>query len=237
VRSTEQEGYVLQRRAFGESSVTLELFTEKLGRVSAFAKGARSATRKPGAEVLAIGQQYQFALAGNAEMLQLRRFEYTHFVPMLSGAGSLSIMYVNELLLNLLPRGDRYQRLYQNYFSLISSLHCATSIAFELRCFERTLLDELGYGIDFECDTDGETIQADALYRLDAQQGFVKTPATSLHPISGETILAFQNALRAASQTAAMRNLMRQLIAFHLDGRTLKSWDLMRDLQAVKHNT
>jgi DNA repair protein RecO (recombination protein O) len=233
MRVDNDAGYVLHRRAFGESSVTLELFTERLGRVAAIAKGARSIAPKSGKDALSAGTRYQFSLAGNGELLQLRRFEASQVSPLLQGEASLALMYVNELLVHLLPRGDSYLQVLLAYQELLPVLS-QHSLAFKLRCFEKTLLDSLGYGIDFSQDIDGTNICADQHYRLDVDAGFVLTQAQALNALTGQTILAFFDASLARGQTAGMRTLMRSLISPRLEGRTLKSWDLMRDLSAMR---
>jgi DNA repair protein RecO (recombination protein O) len=233
MRVEDDAGFVLHRRAYGESSVTLELFTERLGRVAAIAKGARSMAPRSGKDSLGAGTRYQFSLAGNGELLQLRRFEASQVSPLLQGEASLALMYINELLVHLLPRGDSHPQLLHAYQELLPALS-QPSLAFNLRCFERGLLDSLGYGIDFSNDVDGASICPGNHYRLDADAGFSLTQAEALHAIAGQTILAFFDAELARSQTLAMRLLMRSLISPRLEGRSLRSWDLMRDLNAMR---
>ena len=143
MRIENEPTYVLHRRAFGETSVTLELLTKKHGRLGALARGARQLSAKSGKEALAPGALYLADLVGTGELLQLRRFEICEAVPTFVGERSLALMYVNELIINLLPRGDAHERLFLHYQNSIQAIACG-DLGAQLRGFERLLLEEMG---------------------------------------------------------------------------------------------
>ena len=75
-----------------------------------------------------------------------------------------------------------------------------------LRSFEKLLLEELGYGLDFRHDaSSGEPIAEDAVYELDVLRGFV--PGRRAEGIKGELLLeiAEENFESAAVRQAAKK--------------------------------
>jgi DNA repair protein RecO (recombination protein O) len=233
MRIDNEAAYVMHRRAFGESSVILELFTQNHGRIGAMARGARQFKPKSGKDALSVGALYAVDLAGQGELLQLRRFEIMRTAPPLSGERALAMLYVNELLVALLPRGDCHEALFVSYKNLIEALPMA-DLASQLRAFERSVLDDLGYGIDFAQDADGQAIAPEQHYRVDVNVGFHLSQAGALGVFSGAAILEFEHGEFSRPNAHATRLLMRNLIGERLHGRSLTSWTLMRDLQALK---
>ena len=122
VRIENEPTYVLHRRAFGETSVTLELLTKNHGRIGALARGTRQLSPKGGKDVLSPGALYIADLAGTGELLQLRRFEIFETAPAFVGERGLALMYVNELIIALLPRGDAHERLFLHYQNSIQTI-------------------------------------------------------------------------------------------------------------------
>ena len=233
VRIENELTYVLHRRAFGESSVTLELFTKNYGRVGALARGARQLSPKGGKDMLAMGALYLADLGGSGELLQLKRYEICATAPTLVGERSLALMYINELIIALLPRGDAHDRLFSHYQSSIQSI-AFSELGAHLRGFERTLLEELGYGIDFASAVTGEPITITAWYRLDPDAGFIATQADAMGAITGTAILELDSGCFSKTHRSTTRAIMRQLISERLGGKTLKSWDMLRELANLR---
>ena len=233
MRIENEPAYVLHRRAFGETSVTLELLTKNYGRVGALARGARQRNPKGGKDALALGALYLADLGGSGELMQMRRFEICETAPNFNGERSLALMYINELIIALLARGDAHERLFLHYQNSIQSIAFG-ELGANLRAFERMLLEELGYGIDFDNDVTGAAIAHDAWYRLDPNAGFVATQAGATAAISGVAILEFDSCRFSKTHNSTTRGIMRLLISERLSGKTLKSWDMLRDLASLR---
>lgn len=229
MRIENEPTFVLHRRAFGESSVTLELLTKNHGRVGALARGARQLSPKRGKDMLGLGALYLADLAGSGELLQLRRFEICESAPAFVGERSLALMYINELLIALLPRGDAHDRLFLQYKSTIQTIACG-ELGGHLRGFERMLLEELGYGIDFANDVTGVAIASELWYRLDVNAGFFVSQAGAVGALTGAAILEFDSCCFSRHHNSKTRGIMRALISERLGGKTLKSWDMLREL-------
>ena len=97
--------YVLHQYDWSESSLILEVFTRHYGRIALVAKGAKrpSSSFRP---VLLPLQELQVSFGGDAEIKTLRSAEWVGGHVMPTGAALLSGLYLNELLMRLLPREE-----------------------------------------------------------------------------------------------------------------------------------
>jgi DNA repair protein RecO (recombination protein O) len=235
MRIENQRAYVLHRRAFGESSVVVELFTEHLGRVAAMAKGAK-AMPKRGKDLLQAGVLYQLDLAGMGELPQLRRFEALSTAPLLQGDRLLSLIYVNELLISLLPKQDAHTELFLTYQTLLDQLASAPLVQL-LRSFEMQLLTELGYAPELTRDANGLAIDHDRHYRYEEFTGFVAVDAAGRSSTySGASLQLMAKGQFDGECSRASRRLTRELITHNLHGRELRSWGLLAELEAVRES-
>jgi DNA repair protein RecO (recombination protein O) len=104
-----------------------------------------------------------------------------------------------------------------------------------LRLFELDLLQSLGYGLQLEYDFEtNQRIDASKQYHFDALQGpFARKDGI----YSGNTLIALQNKLlKNKSDFSEAKKLMRAVIDFHLDGKQLKSRELIvKVLKQVKN--
>ncbi len=159
------------------------------------------------------------------------------FQPLLGGEALFCGYYLNELLLHLLPREDAHPVLFARYGSVLQRLagH-ADRVAREidLRCFEKYLLQELGYGLMLDHDADGQPIAADAFYSYRMEQGAVCVPHAEAEEgtLRGKTLrdLAAEDLSDPASRSEAKR-MMRRLFNHYLAGKELVSRHVFADLQ------
>ena len=112
-------------------------------------------------------------------------------------------------------------------------------LAWTLRRFERDLLDALGFGFDWSVDGDGQPIDPAARYRLDPEHGARRVLSDRGHgdrssAATGQAMLALaQDAMPSMADLASLRRAMRGVLAHHLGGRGLKSWEMLGDLARV----
>ena len=67
---------------------------------------------------------------------------------------SYSLLYINELLIKLLPKDAKQVDLFDLYEIFLSKISCNEDLEIALRHFELDLLDMLGYGFDYDLDID-----------------------------------------------------------------------------------
>lgn len=222
--------YVLHKRPYQNSSSIVNLLTVTHGRVDVVAKGS---TVKSGKSRFNL-QNFQaltIQCRGKTDLLNLAQAEAASTPVLLHGKALFCALYINELLKELLPKHDSVPAIFNLYQQTISAIEKAEdSMALEiaLRRFELHLLDELGYGIAFvDAETHSE-LQAELSYRYIPEQGFVN--ADKLRGSFDGKVLyslsAFDFSDDATRKQAKL--LLRQVIAYHLGGKTLKSRELFQ---------
>ncbi|MGH8033500.1 MAG: DNA repair protein RecO [Luteimonas sp.] len=240
MRYLAQPAYVLHARAWRETSLLLEVLTADYGRLGLVARGVRGPKRQVLKAALQPLQHIRFDAVQRGELAQLVNAEAIDAAPRLRDEAMLAGLYVSELLMRLAPRQDPQSELYAIYGQLRDRLRAVAPLAWTLRRFERDLLDALGVGFDLQHDGDGAAIDPAARYRLDPEHG----PRRLLsergaggdrdHTVSGRALLALA-ADRApdADELPGLRRALRPVLAFHLGGRGLKSWELMAELGRI----
>lgn len=243
IKVERQAAFVLHTRPYRETSLVLEAMTRDYGRIALVAKGVRR-PRSAMRGVLMAFQPLEMTWSGKGEVVTLHHAEWQGGQPLLQGRGLLCGYYLNELLLNLLPREDAHEQVFDHYARTLQSLSTqdvsletpvpdSAFFSASLRRFEKRLLGELGYGLMLTHDTSGVALRPEVRYLYEMESGprpvtdFSATAGT----ISGQTLLdmdaeSFGNPVSLAES----KQLMRSLMAFYLNGRQLHSRRLFEDL-------
>ncbi|WP_341304974.1 DNA repair protein RecO [Pseudomonas sp. TMP25] len=222
-----QPAYVLHSRAYRESSALVDFLTPH-GRLRAVMRGARGKAGSLARPFIPLEAEFR----GRGELKNVARLEPAGIPNLLGGEALFSGLYLNELLIRLLPAEDPNPAIFQHYAMTVLGLAEGRAIEPLLRSFEWRLLDELGYGFALDLDSEGQAIAEDGLYRLQTETGLV--PVGHLQPgvFQGAELLAMAQADWAApGALAAAKRLMRQALAPHLGGRPLVSRELFMTLK------
>jgi DNA repair protein RecO (recombination protein O) len=232
-RYQQQPAYVLHGRAYRESSLLLELLTRDHGRTALVARGARAA-RSRWRNLL---QPYRPLLVGwtaRGELGTLTAAEQVAAPPALHGEALYCGLYLNELLVRLLHRGDPHPEVFERYRATIAELSTGQMLQPLLRVFERHLLDAVGYGVVLDVDSaNGRTIHPAKHYAYRAGAGLFEVtngPDSGTGAISGAALLALATDQVEPKYYTPLRRLMRQAIQHALGGKPLKSSFLYRSL-------
>ncbi len=140
-------------------------------------------------------------------------------------------MYINELLVYLLREEDHQSDYYVLYQRVLEAFAGSDDIESILRYFEFSLLESLGYGINFSTDANsGHGIDATKYYRFKADTGFIHESDGSYSPrYTGSVLAAVEaNDLNLKDVRLAAKAIARQALAPHLNGRVLKSRELFK---------
>jgi DNA repair protein RecO (recombination protein O) len=153
--------------------------------------------------------------------------------PWLTGRALMCGLYLNELVMKLLPREDSHPLLFESYAATLMTLAESEEHSAILREFETQLLAELGYGLQLERDVKtGAALQSDTLYRYDPLAGPMQHGGGVL--VSGRVLLALNKGVFEDAMIAAeARDFVRTIIQFHLERRSLKSSHVMHDLHTL----
>ena len=253
-RVLHEPAYVLHRYDWSESSLILEVFTRHHGRIALVAKGAKrpSSNFRP---VLLPLQPLQLTYGGDAEIRTLKGAEWMGGHVMPTGEALMSGYYLNELLLRLLARDDAHAPLFDMYASVVQVLagdHGAAQGATQaaaLRAFELLLLKEVGFlpALDLQTLT-LEPLRPDARYRLVPEAGLREATPDEAAALAGADWQALQTVLDSRAPFAAtlraiamlnagiggaLRTQLRVLLNHHCGVTTLRTRQLMRDLQGL----
>jgi len=224
----DEVGYVLHRRPYGETSLLVDLFARGGGRLRLVARGARRDRAGQPFTELAV------AWSGRGQLKTLARAEpVPASCPPLGGRALYLGLYLNELLLRLLPEGDPHPRLYDRYRSLLAELAAGIEAEPLLRRFELALLEELGYGLVLDRTAAGDPVRPEADYHYVDSTGVVA--AGALPPgrgaaLRGAHLLAIAAAdYRDPEVRRSAKRLLRAALAEHLGPRPLRSRELFRN--------
>jgi DNA repair protein RecO (recombination protein O) len=225
--------FLIHRRDYRNTSLLLELFTADEGRMPAIARGAKSG-RSSRALLLQPFSPLLISLSGRGEVKSLAQVEHDGRPYHLTGERIYCGIYLNELLMRLLERGDPYPYLYFQYHQTLDRL-ASTEVASQcLRDFEIQLMKELGYGLllDRTADSD-EPIDPDCSYDYHIEHGPVKSVVgQSEAHISGRTLICLHTRDRLDEQSAfEAKRLMRRVINYYLGNKPLKSRELFQSLR------
>ncbi len=235
-RIQDEPSFVLHSYPFRETSLVLEVFSRQYGRVALIARGARR-PRSALRGLLMGFQPLSLSWFGKHELRTLHGAEWQGGQPQLQGTALLCGFYLNELLLNLMARDDPHQTLFDYYQQTLQRLAQESDHAFTLRCFEKHMLQELGYALLLETEAGSDRpIVPTRTYRYILERGAIEEAADSAQgvPVLGKTLLDMAaDDYRDANSARQSKQLMRILLDHHLAGKTLHTRELMRDLQKL----
>lgn len=216
--------FLIHRRAFKDSSLLLDFFTRDFGRIRLVGRGLRGSKTH-----IQMFQHLSISFAGRGELKALSHWEIDDTPRNFKGEELILGMYVNELISRLLCEQDPHSGLFERYRQFMVQVGCLKQSArhWHLRIFENNLLTELGYGIDFETDINGNEIDQNSHYEYQPQVGFM---LNSLGKISGKLINqllieAIENSPNL-QQLKVCRDLNRQRLRSILGDKPLKSRSL-----------
>ncbi|OLF56031.1 DNA repair protein RecO [Pseudomonas chlororaphis] len=219
-----QPAYVLHSRAYRESSALVDFITPQ-GRLRAVLRGARGKAGTLARPFVPLEVEFR----GRGELKNVGRMESTGIAAWLSGEALFSGLYLNELLIRLLPAEDPHPAIFEHYAATLLALAEGRALEPLLRAFEWRLLDDLGYGFALDTDIHGAPIDAQGMYRLQVDAGLEQVHLLQPGLFNGTELLAMAEAdWSAPGALAAAKRLMRQALAVHLGGRPLVSRELFR---------
>ena len=235
--------FVLHTWPYRETSVIVDCFTKNYGRIGLVAKGAK----RPYSSFRGLLQTFRplfLTWGGVQDLKTLYQADIVSARHMPVGLSWLCGCYINELIIKLLPRHDPHPLLFDLYLQLVTQLSELSASAvrdrsvFEtlLRQFEKAMLKEIGYEIEWSIDANGQQIAPDNHYQISLQTGHIE-----LKPVYHQDSMSFlgQSLLdidgddyQTLDARQAAKRLMRFLINHHLGGETLKTRRLLIDLQS-----
>lgn len=233
-RVAHEPAFLLHARPYRETSALLEMLTCDHGRVGLVYKGAKRSHKR--AAALQPFWELDVSWSGRGELHTLTGLEVMSVARLATPRLKILGLYLNELIINLVPRGIPGEELYRSYESTLRALSSGADVEAWLRRFEFYLLQLSGYGpqLDFEAVSD-RAINPDAHYHYDNERGPVLSPPGAVREqpvVSGRTLLALKNSdLPDAISVRESKQLLRGIIDYHLRGKPLISREIMKYLE------
>jgi DNA repair protein RecO (recombination protein O) len=184
----------------------------------------------------------------DAEVWLLRQAEWAGGPAWPGGAGLLPGFYLNELLMRLMVRHDPHPALFDAYARTLQAMGDPALLQAALRAFELVLLRRLGHLPQLSAQTvDGRPVVGNQRYELHPELGvrealWVGEEGAGPVTLDGGVLQDIENALSlndaiptlmAACVPALgeLKTLLRTLIHYHLGSQTLRTRQLMMELQ------
>ena len=232
-RAEHEPGFVLHSYPYKETSLIVEVFSRRYGRLGLLARGARR-PRSAMRGVLLAFHPLHLTWSTSADLGTLVAAEWGGGQKTLAGIGLMCGFYLNELLLRLLPRADPHEALFDAYGAALARLCAGDGQAAVLRGFERRMLAELGYAPVLDRDAaSGAAIAPGKWYDYEPERGPVET-----RRVDGESVVSGRTLLDMAADNyddtrtrEEARRLMRTLIADRLGGQALHTRAMLAELQ------
>ena len=235
MRVQNEPAWLLHHRPFQDASRILDVLTRHHGRLSLVARGSRSGrSRLKG--LLRPFMPLQLSWVARSDLGTLTGAE-RHGAPIaLSGDALMAGYYVNELILNLVHRHDPQPDIFAAYAATIEALQGGDGVPARLRNFELDLLRLSGFALDLDHEADTDTpLQPDRPYEYRVEHGPAPVADREGPMIfTGAALLAIH--ARTFTDPAVLRaatRLLREVIAFHLAGKDLKTRKVLLDMQKL----
>ena len=222
------DAFLLHQRPYGNSSVIAEMLTLENGRISVIARGAK----KPKSKffgVLSPFSKLRITYRGRSELKTLTNVDKEDIFSDSFSKLSYTLLYINELLIKILPQGAPQRELFNLYDKFLIEVKSSEEIDIVLRKFELDLLEMLGYGINFINEVDsGQSIELNKSYDFVPELGFKESPNGLFE---GNEIISISKLNFKDINKKKFKSLTTMAIGYSLDGGDLKSREIFKTLK------
>ena len=215
-----QKAYVIHSRPYKETSLIVTFLTEKKGKISAVAKGAKRKNSRLSGNLEPF-QCLNIDYRGKSDLKSLVLAEPIEVFEDFFGSENLySAFYVNELINFLVAQADESMEIFDIYKKCISNLKRNNQIEKILRDFELKILSILGYEINFLSDYDSDEPIINGLsYKYSPQSGFTK----SEQGYDGKILNEINERKFSKNSLQACKEINRTTINYYFEELNIKS--------------
>ena len=228
-QSNNDNCFLLHQRSYGETSIIADVFTQKSGKISFIAKGAKKPKSKFFGYLVPF-QKLKITYSGRSELKTLTSIDRD----LASNSNtfskvSYSLLYINELLMKLLPKDAKHEELFVLYDEFLKKIKKNNNLEISLRHFELDLLDMLGYGFDYDSEIDSnDPIEAELSYVFVSERGFRKSNSSSF---KGKDILSIKKRKLEAVPLKYLKEITTKAIGICLEGKDLTSRKIFKSIK------
>ena len=149
-RVTLEPIFILHRKKFKDNSYIVDIFSKNYGKIKAI---SRSISRQKKHLMQPFVPLYASWVQKN-DLATLNAIEPNGRSHDFQPKALMSAFYLNEILIRAITANDPHPRLFSDYASALTNLATASYLESgpeaSLRIFEKQLLEEVGYGINFD---------------------------------------------------------------------------------------
>ena len=228
-QSNNDNCFLLHQRSYGETSIIADVFTQKSGKISFIAKGAKKPKSKFFGYLVPF-QKLKITYSGRSELKTLTSIDrdLANNSNTFSKV-SYSLLYINELLIKLLPKDAKHEELFVLYDEFLKKINKNNNLEISLRHFELDLLDMLGYGFDYDLEIDSnEPIEAELSYVFVSERGFRKSHSPSF---KGKDILSIKKRKLEDVPLKYLKEITTKAIGTCLEGKDLTSRKIFKSIK------
>ena len=228
-QSNNDNCFLLHQRSYGETSIIADVFTQKSGKISFIAKGAKKPKSKFFGYLVPF-QKLKITFSGRSELKTLTSIDRD----LASNSNtfskvSYSLLYINELLMKLLPKDAKHEELFVLYDEFLKKINKNYNLEISLRHFELDLLDMLGYGFDYDSEIDSnDPIEAELSYVFVSERGFRKSNSSSF---KGKDILSIKKRKLEDVPLKYLKEITTKAIGICLEGKDLASRKIFKSIK------
>ena len=228
-QSNNDNCFLLHQRSYGETSIIADVFTQKSGKISFIAKGAKKPKSKFFGYLVPF-QKLKITYSGRSELKTLTSIDRD----LASNSNtfskvSYSLLYINELLMKLLPKDAKHEELFILYDEFLKKINKNNNLEISLRHFELDLLDMLGYGFDYDSEIDSnDPIEAELSYVFVSERGFRKSNNSSF---MGKDILSIKKRKLEDVPLKYLKEITTKAIGICLEGKDLASRKIFKSIK------
>ena len=228
-QSNNDNCFLLHQRSYGETSIIADVFTQKSGKISFIAKGAKKPKSKFFGYLVPF-QKLKITYSGRSELKTLTSIDRD----LASNSNtfskvSYSLLYINELLMKLLPKDAKHEELFVLYDEFLKKINKNNNLEISLRHFELDLLDMLGYGFDYDSEIDSnDPIEAELSYVFVSERGFRKSNNSSL---KGQDIMSIKKRKLEDVPLKYLKEITTKAIGICLEGKDLASRKIFKSIK------
>jgi DNA repair protein RecO (recombination protein O) len=225
--------FVLHQKPYRETSLLVDVFSQNFGRCRLIARGSRTSHKKS-VKHYQLFKPLLLGWSGYGELQTVTQVEENGASFSLKQDASLCGLYINELLVKLLPLHEPEPGLFETYQHTLSGLQLNEFNEWLLRLFEKQLLQQLGYGLDLETEAEtGLAVDEQKQYYYQANSGLLQwTSIVKTPPILGRSLKLFaKGEMLDANSLKEIKTLTRGLIQYYLGDKPLRSRQLFAEMQ------
>lgn len=222
--------FVLHSRAYSNTSLIVECLTMRYGKVSMMARSARGLKSRYQGKLQCFVPMLA-SWSGARELKNLGTVELCSTPYHFNSRVLMCAFYLNELLVRLLQRDDPCPQVFTLYQMTLNALEKGELLQQALRCFEKKLLELIGYGLSLTHDSaSGAPVEPECYYQYYPEYGLVKLDDNDggIYTFSGASLLALDcDKLYAKQELSDSKRLMRLVISKYIGQKPLKTREIM----------